>query len=139
QGGAAGPGDLAGFGSAGGFLEVRGETRPELQSVGVGKARELADLRSDDAGPDLVDARHALEDARQADKALVAVGEDDLAPQRLALPLDQADDVEEVDEGVALRVLEQLAVGLEPILRAGYVVFGPGEVGCHGHTLHGML
>src|SRR5205823_13088544 len=117
--GAAGLGDLAGLRSAGGFLEVRGQPAPELQGVGVGEAGEVADLRGDDATPDLVDPRHALEDRDQRGKTLFAVGEDNLPPQRLTLPLDQADDVQEVAERLALNLLEQMPVSQQPLLSVG--------------------
>src|SRR5699024_8479236 len=80
---AAGLGDLAGGGAAGGLLVVGREAGPELQGVSVGEAAELADLRGDDASPDLADARHALQQVNQGGESFAAVGLNDTKAQRL--------------------------------------------------------
>jgi len=61
QGGVAGFGDVAGLCASGGFFIVGGQSGPELQRIGVGKTREVSDLRGNDALPYFVNTRHTLE------------------------------------------------------------------------------
>ena len=56
EGGRTGFGDIAGLGSSGGFLVIRGDTGPEFEGVGIGKAVERTNFGGDDAAPDLGDA-----------------------------------------------------------------------------------
>lgn len=139
QCGAAGLGDVAGLGSAGRFGVVGRQSAPELKGIGVGETGKAAHLRGDDARPYLIDPRHALENLDQSAKPPVAVGEDDSSAKRFPLSFDQADDVQQVAESLALNVLKQVAVGQQPLLGAGAVEFGTAKVGGQEHGLHRVL
>ena len=135
----AGLGDVARLGAAGRFLEIGGEPGPEFQGVGVGKAVERSDLGRDDAGPDFVDARHALEPFHDFGETFRAIGQRDLQMQLGTLPLDELNDVEEVGEGLLLHGLEQIAARQNPLLRRGTVELRTGDVGGQQHRTERML
>ena len=102
EGSGTGLGDVAGLGTSGGFLVIRGETGPELDRVGVGKAIEGADLGSDDAAPDLTDAGNRLDQLDGISEPFGAIGEDDAQAQTFTLPFEKSNDLEEVFESVTL-------------------------------------
>ena len=139
QGGVAGLGDMAGLRASRRFLVVRSQARPELQGIGVGEAREVADLRGDDAGPDLVDTGNALEQLDQSRELRLTVGGDDISAQSLPLAVQEAHDVQEVGEGLALHLLEQMPLAEQPLLGGNAVELGTGDVGRQEHRAHGVL
>ena len=139
QGGVAGLGDVSGLRASRRFLVVRSQARPEFQGVGVGKAREIADLRGDDAGPDLVDTGNALEQVHQGCELRLTVGGDDISAQGLPLAIQETHDVQEVGEGFVLHRLEQMPLAEQPLLGGNAVELGTGDVGRQKHRAHGVL
>ena len=139
QGGVAGLGDVSGLGASRRFLVIRSQARPELDGVGIGEAGEVADLRGDDAGPNLVDTGNTLEQVHQSCEPRLAVGGDDISSQGLPLAVQETHDVQEVGEGLALHLLEQMPLAEQPLLGRDAIELGTGDVGRQKHRAHGVL
>ena len=135
----AGLGDVAALGASGRLFHVGRHPGPELQRVGVGKTLEGTNLRGDDRGPDLADARHAQEQRNDRREPLAARGKDDLAAQAFPLTFGEHDEVDEVGEGPLLDRLQEVAVRQQPALGRGAVELGAADVGRVEHALHRML
>src|SRR5688572_20577059 len=136
QSGRAGLGDVPALRAAGRFLEVRGQSRPELQSVAVGEAIEGADLSGDDQAPDVTDPGNRLQQELRLSERFAARGQLHLPPQFLPLALDEQDVVQVVAEGLLLNGLEQVTLREEPSLGARAVELRSAEVGRMEHRLH---
>lgn len=126
---AAGFGNVAGGTLAGGLFELGGEAGPELQSVGVGETVERPDLRRDDAGPDVLNARHALQARDHVGEPRLPDGENDLPAQRDALAFDERHQVDVVGQCVARCLLEPVTARQQPALGAVAGALGAGQVG----------
>ncbi len=139
QGGVAGFGDVAGLRASGGFFIVGGQSGPELQRIGIGKTGEVSDLRGNDAPPYFVNARNTFEQPDQLHETGLAIGGDDATPQRFALAFQQGDDVQKITERFPLNLLEQMAVGQEPLLSRCGIQLGAGNIGGQQDRAHAVL
>jgi hypothetical protein len=139
QSGVTSLGDVAGLGTSGGLFIVGCQSGPELQRIGIGKTREVSDLRGNDAPPYLVNARHTLEQPDQLDETGLAIGGDDATAQRFALAFQQGDEVQKITEGFPLNVFEQVAMGQEPLLSRGGIELGAGNIRGQQDRSHAVL
>ena len=139
QGDRTGLGDRSALRATSRGLEVGGQSGPEFDRIGVGKAVERADLGGDQETPDVADAGRRLQDQLGLDELLTAGSHQDLAAEFFPLPLDQRDCVHVVGEHLPLHRAKQMAVRQQPALSAGAVELRAMQVGGVQQRFHGVL